>query len=66
MPWALGLFYQSTSFISPIAKPIDVSGRRGLNICLLGTSNSMVTPSLVYTEVILERVQHRITNFTGP
>ena len=40
-----------------------------LNICLLGTSNFMVTLiffSLVYTKVVPRRVPQPITTFTGP
>jgi hypothetical protein len=44
-------------------------GDVGLTICLVGTSNSMVTLTLWFlmqTEVVPGRVQQPITNFTGP
>ena len=47
LPWAFIFFYQSTSFASPNTKlvwTISVDNK-GLKICLLGTSNFVVTLS---------------------
>ena len=47
LPWALAFFYKRTSFASPTTKTRWTMSldKVNLNTCLMGTSNSMVTPT---------------------
>ena len=70
MPWALAIFYQSTSFASPTASitrwtmsvdNVDLKLRPFGDHELHGHSHLF---SSVYTEVVPGRAQQSITNFT--